>query len=147
MGDLGWPVHHGVLPVHCTGWLLPSFLVQRCIPIRHSDRPQECAAVVFRIEISCCTAAHFRHRQCRTVAVLRNGGVTGNCRGQINHAVMAVGYGSDGLDYFKIRNSWGTSWGEEGYVRLAQEGGRQGTACLLQEIPVYPVLSTADVQV
>jgi len=76
-----------------------------------------------------------------------NGVVTGNCRGQINHAVMAVGYGSDGLDYFKIRNSWGTSWGEEGYVRLAQEGGRQGTACLLQYIPVYPVLSTADVQV
>merc|ERR1712211_130397 len=39
-----------------------------------------------------------------------NGVVTGSCRGQINHAVIAVGYGTDGLDYFNIRNSWGRSW-------------------------------------
>merc|ERR1719247_364588 len=35
-----------------------------------------------------------------------NGVVTGQCQGDINHAVIAVGYGTDGLDYFKIRNSW-----------------------------------------
>merc|ERR1712187_667594 len=72
-----------------------------------------------------------------------NGVVTGNCRGQINHAVIAVGYGTDGQDYFKIRNSWGTSWGEQGYIRLAQDGGSQGTACLFQYSPVVPTLSTA----
>ena len=44
-----------------------------------------------------------------------SGVVTGSCSGQINHAVIAVGYGTDGLDYFKIRNSWGSSWGESGY--------------------------------
>ena len=71
-----------------------------------------------------------------------NGVVTGNCQGQINHAVIAVGYGSDGLDYFKIRNSWGTGWGERGYIRLAQSGGSQGTACLFQYSPVTPTLST-----
>lgn len=76
-----------------------------------------------------------------------NGVVTGNCQGQINHAVIAVGYGSDGLDYFKIRNSWGASWGEAGYVRLAQSGGSQGTACLLQDPPVVPQLSTESVLV
>merc|ERR1711988_2073078 len=62
-----------------------------------------------------------------------NGVVTGSCRGQINHAVIAVGYGTDGVDYFKIRNSWGTSWGESGYIRLGQNGGSQGTACLFQD--------------
>jgi len=72
-----------------------------------------------------------------------NGVVTGDCQGQINHAVIAVGYGTDGQDYFKIRNSWGTSWGEQGYIRLAQEGGSQGTACLLQYAPVVPQLSTS----
>merc|ERR1712107_906625 len=56
-----------------------------------------------------------------------NGVVSGDCRGQINHAVIAVGYGSEGQDY----------------IRLAQEGGSQGTACLLQYAPVVPALSTA----
>jgi len=74
-----------------------------------------------------------------------NGVVTGSCSGRTNHAVMAVGYGTDGLSYFKIRNSWGTGWGERGYIRLSQNGGSQGTACLLQNSPVYPVLSTAPV--
>jgi len=76
-----------------------------------------------------------------------NGVVTGQCRGQINHAVIAVGYGTDGLDYFKIRNSWGSNWGEAGYIRLAQNGGSEGTACLLQDPPVVPRLSSESVLV
>merc|ERR1712048_676271 len=76
-----------------------------------------------------------------------NGVVTGNCRGQINHAVIAVGYGTDGQDYFKIRNSFGSSWGESGYIRLAQNSSSpEGTACLLQAYPVVPILSSAGCQ-
>lgn len=37
----------------------------------------------------------------------------------INHAVVAVGYDIKAADpYWKIRNSWGSSWGESGYFRL-----------------------------
>jgi len=44
------------------------------------------------------------------------GGVfNGNCAGGTNHAVAAVGY--DGSNW-KIRNSWGTGWGERGYIRM-----------------------------
>lgn len=39
----------------------------------------------------------------------------------VNHAVLAVGYGTDagsGLDYWTIKNSWSPSWGDEGYFKL-----------------------------
>ncbi|CAL4098248.1 unnamed protein product, partial [Meganyctiphanes norvegica] len=39
----------------------------------------------------------------------------------VNHAVVLVGYGNEnGKDYWLIRNSWGKSWGEEGYIKLAR---------------------------
>ena len=41
----------------------------------------------------------------------------------LNHAVQLVGYGEDETDggYWIVRNSWGTGWGEDGYIRLARE--------------------------
>jgi len=55
------------------------------------------------------------------------GGGVFSCPGQspgINHAVVVVGYGSDGVqEYWLIRNSWDTWWGEQGYMRLKADGG------------------------
>jgi len=37
-----------------------------------------------------------------------------------NHCVQIVGYGTDkGKAYWKVRNSWGSRWGEQGHIRLA----------------------------
>ena len=47
------------------------------------------------------------------------GGIMTECGTQINHAVQAVGVDDSAGGYWKVRNSWGTSWGESGFIRLA----------------------------
>ncbi|CAE7570858.1 SEN102 [Symbiodinium natans] len=59
------------------------------------------------------------------------GGIFDGCAKDavVNHAVVAVGYGSsDGKDYWLIRNSWGETWGEKGFIRLLRENSDQGDA-------------------
>jgi len=66
----------------------------------------------------------------------------GACAGRTNHAVVAVGYGSG---YIKIRNSWGTGWGEAGHIRVQDSSScSTGTFDLFARTPIYPQLSTTE---
>lgn len=65
---------------------------------------------------------------------LYSGGIlnTDECIGQIDHAVTAVGWGTEnGQDYLIVRNSWGADWGEEGYIRMALNGDGRGVCGVL----------------
>jgi len=75
----------------------------------------------------------------------RSGVLSKSCGifGQIDHAVIAVGYDTS-ADTFKIRNSWGASWGEAGYVRVSNSVSNP--YCLYNTAPFIAQIS-ADVTV
>ena len=60
------------------------------------------------------------------------------CGTKLDHAVLAVGYGTeDGQDYWLVKNSWNTTWGDQGYIKLAMDSST-GT-CGVQMGPLYPI--------
>ena len=63
--------------------------------------------------------------------------VSGCCNVATDHAVLIVGYGTEsGVDYWIIKNSWGTGWGENGFIRLK----RGDNECGLLTQPVLPTV-------
>ncbi len=63
-----------------------------------------------------------------------------NCNVQMNHAVVLVGYGGSGADRFwKIRNSWGSWWGENGYYRIHRD--EKVNSCFIYTYAYYATVS------
>lgn len=65
------------------------------------------------------------------------------CPPNLNHGVLAVGYGHDeelGQDYWLVKNSWGTGWGENGFFRLLRTDEYGPQQCGILESASYPTL-------
>jgi len=57
---------------------------------------------------------------------------------RLNHAVTAVGYGADssGTPYWTVKNSWGTAWGDNGYILMRRN---YNNMCGVAATPAYAI--------
>ncbi|CAO2834682.1 unnamed protein product [Amaranthus hypochondriacus] len=69
----------------------------------------------------------------------------GPCSTSLDHAVLIVGYGSEnGVDYWIIKNSWGTKWGMNGYMYMQRNTGDASGICGINMMPSYPTKSSPN---
>jgi len=109
-----------------------DFFNKDMIDVPHTDN-DELVAAVDRQPISIAVAAEkFMHYQ---------NGIFNDwtCGTDLDHAILLTGYGesSEGK-YYSIKNSWGVSWGESGYIRFARNTGKSVGMCGITEAACYP---------
>ena len=69
-----------------------------------------------------------------------SGIINSGCGTTPDHGALAVGYGTEnGQAYYLVKNSWGSAWGDNGYVKIANNGDGDGL-CGIQQNAVRPIM-------
>lgn len=65
-----------------------------------------------------------------------------SCGTDLDHGVLIVGYGTeDGIDYWLVKNSWSTTWGDEGYVKIERSDSTNDIGiCGIAAQPSFPIV-------
>uniref|UniRef100_A0A8C2GKT3 Cathepsin S-like n=1 Tax=Cyprinus carpio TaxID=7962 RepID=A0A8C2GKT3_CYPCA len=119
----------------------PQFILYRSgensVSIRWSTRSQ---MFVIRVCFKWCVGLLFLYISKMLFSHLYTAGVYNDptCTKKVNHAVLAVGYGATaGQDFWLVKNSWGTGFGDGGYIRMARN---QNNMCGIASYASYPIM-------
>eukprot|EP00825_Cyclidium_porcatum_P042998 TRINITY_DN5_c0_g4_i3.p1 TRINITY_DN5_c0_g4~~TRINITY_DN5_c0_g4_i3.p1 ORF type:complete len:379 (+),score=76.15 TRINITY_DN5_c0_g4_i3:102-1238(+) len=102
-----------------------------------SKNNDELAQAVAQQPVSVCIDASSDVFEYYTSGVIKDS----SCGTSLDHCVGIVGYQNDesqGGPYWIVKNSWGTDWGEEGYVRILKQTGTGDGICGIAKDAIYP---------
>lgn len=82
---------------------------------------------------------------CASQLQFYSSGVVDDCCTELDHGVLAVGYGEDETGKFwLVKNSWGETWGENGFFRLRKDVEKPAGTCNIAEAASYPIKKTPN---
>jgi C1A family cysteine protease len=113
----------------------PVAHVSSCSDVKPNDQISLKAAVAQQ-PIAIAIEADTRYFQSYSSGVL----TSSSCGTNLDHGVLIVGYGTEnGIDYWLVKNSWGTSWGDKGYVKIARSDSTNDPGiCGIAMDPSFP---------